>query len=405
MEDTNLAGKNIILGVTGSIAAYKAATVASRLTQARANVDVIMTEAATRFVAPLTFQALTGRPVYTSMWGTEDTSGGLPTHIAHVGLAHSTDLLLIAPCTANTIAKLALGLADDLLSVTVLAVNAPVVIAPAMDAGMYENAATQGHVATLEARGVLVAHPAVGRMASGFEGRGRLIEPDEIVGWSRVALGKDGPLAGRRVVVTAGPTQETIDPVRYITNRSSGRQGYALAQAAIDAGAAVTLITGPVGLPMPVGAEVIDVTSTLDMHDAVLEYAPSADVLIMAAAVADFRPATISADKIKKTGGVPSLELAANPDILLALSEQADRPTVTVGFAAESRDLIENARGKLARKKLDLIVANDITASDAGFAAPTNRVAFVTADGVEELPLLTKEAVAARIVDWIAARF
>ena len=205
-------------------------------------------------------------------------------------------------------------------------------------------------------------------------------------------------------MVTAGPTHETIDPVRYITNRSSGRQGYALAQAALDAGAAVTLITGPVGIPAPMGAEVIDVTSTLEMHDAVLEHAPSADALIMAAAVADFRPATVSADKIKKTSGIPSLELAANPDILLALSEQADRPTVTVGFAAESRDLIENARGKLARKKLDLIVANDITATDAGFAAPTNRVVFITADGVEELPLMSKDAVAARIVGWIAAQ-
>jgi phosphopantothenoylcysteine decarboxylase/phosphopantothenate--cysteine ligase len=240
---TILAEKRIILGVTGSIAAYKAVAVASQLTQAGARVDVIMTEAATRFVTPLTFQALTGRPVYTSLWGTD--SGGMETHIAHVGLAHEADLLLIAPITAQSIARLAHGLADDLLSVTALAARCPVVIAPAMDVGMYEAPATQANLDVLRERGVTIAGPTVGRMASGFEGPGRLIEPEEIVGHCRYALGQGGQLAGRRVVVSAGPTQEPLDPVRYLTNYSSGRQGFALAQAAVDAGAEVTLISGP----------------------------------------------------------------------------------------------------------------------------------------------------------------
>ncbi len=404
---TILSDKRIILGVTGSIAAYKAAVVASQLTQAGAQVDVIMTEAARRFVTPLTFQALTGRAVYTGMWESE-TGGGLGTHIAHVGLAHQADLLLIAPATAHTIARLAHGLADDLLSVTALAARCPLVIAPAMDVGMYENPATQANLNTLRERGVVVAGPAVGRMASGFEGLGRLIEPEEIVGHCRWALGQGGRLAGRRVVVSAGPTQEPLDPVRYLTNYSSGKQGFALAQAALDAGAEVTLITGPVGLPTPVGARRVDVASARQMRDAVLLHAVAegqADALIMSAAVADFRPTQPHEQKVKKDEeSAFTLELARNPDILLEVSEGPTRPRVTIGFAAESEDLLENAQAKLAAKKLDLIVANDITAPDAGFAADTNRVHFVTAQGVEELPLMSKAKVAQRVIDWLADR-
>jgi phosphopantothenoylcysteine decarboxylase/phosphopantothenate--cysteine ligase len=409
-----LTNKHIVLGVTGSIAAYKAAALASHLTQAGALIDVIMTASAMRLITPLTFQALTGRPVYTSMWE-PDTPGGPGTHISHIRLAHRADLLLIAPITAHTIARIALGLADDLLSLTALAATCPVVIAPAMDAGMFENPATQAHLEALRARGVYVAGPGVGRMASGLEGRGRFLEPVEIVGHCRRVLGRDGALAGRRVVVTAGPTREPLDPVRFLSNYSSGRQGFAVAQAAVDAGADVTLIAGPVGeaLPTPVGVERIDVPDARAMRDAVLAQATGdlqADALIMAAAVSDFRPESFSEHKIRKDDAdqpphlAPHLALARNPDILLEVAEQTGHPRVTVGFAAESHDLVANARQKLARKKLDLIVANDITAHDAGFAADTNRVLLITADGSEELPLMSKAAVAAQIVDWVAVR-
>lgn len=403
-----LSGKHIILGITGSIAAYKACTIASQLTQHGVLVDVIMTESATRFVSPLTFQSLTGRPAYTTMWHT-DTSGGLGTHIAHVGLGHGADLMLIAPITANTMARIAHGLADDLLSVTALAARCPILVSPAMDVGMYEVPATQANIDILRSRGVHFAGPGIGRMASGLEGLGRFIDPEEIIGHCRRVLGMNGPLAGRRVVITAGPTREPLDPVRYLSNYSSGKQGFAIAQAAVDAGAAVTLIAGPVSLPTPIGAERVDVTDTRSMLDAVLAHAAGdapADALIMAAAVADFRPAELAGHKIKKAHGqAPApIDLVENPDILYEISQQAHRPAVTVGFAAESDDLIAHAQEKLARKKLDLIVANDITASDAGFAVDTNRVVFITPQGIDELPLMSKEEVAQRIVDWVAGR-
>lgn len=403
-----LQGKRLVLGVTGSIAAYKAVTLASHLTQAGALVDVVMTQAATRFVSPLTFQALTGQPVYTNMWE-PGTGGGLPTHIAHVGLAEGADLLVVAPATANTIAKLTLGLADNLLAVTALAARCPMLVAPAMDGGMFDHPATQANLAALATRDdVTIVGPAMGRMASGLEGLGRMVEPETLLGACRVALGRNGPLAGCKVVVTAGGTRESLDPVRFLTNWSSGRQGFALAQAALDRGAAVVLITGPTDLPTPVGAGRIDVTSAQDMLEAVLAEAtgqPPAAALIMAAAVSDFRPASRAEHKIKKEAdGPPDLKLEATPDILSAVAQAGRRPEVVVGFAAESQNVEQNARVKLARKKLDLIVANDITTTDAGFGVDTNRVTLITAGGEEALPLMSKQAVAAEVVNWIGER-
>lgn len=397
-----LRGKRILLGVTGGIAVYKVCTLASHLTQMGAEVDVVMTEAATRFVAPLTFEALTGRPVYTDLWHT--AGEGLPTHIAHVGLAHAADLLVIAPATANTMAKLVWGLADNLLTTLALAATCPLLLAPAMDAGMWSHPAAQANVAALRARGAHFAGPVRGRMASGLEGEGRMMEPEEILGHIRWVLGRRGPLAGRKVVVTAGPTREFLDPVRFISNPSSGKQGFALAQAALDRGAEVVLITGPVSLPTPVKAHRVDVTSVRQMLDAVLEATADADVLLMAAAVGDYRPATVSEHKIKKTADL-TLHLERTPDILAAVARQrADtgRPQIVVGFAAESRNLLENARAKLEAKRLDLIVANDVTAADAGFAAETNRVVLLDREGgVEELPLMSKAAVAETVLDRV----
>ena len=407
---TLLDGKRIVLGVTGSIAAYKAADLASKLTQAGALVDVILTDAAQRFIAPLTFQALTGRPVYTSMWApSEASAGGLPTHIAHVGLGEGADLLMIAPATAHTLARLAHGLADDLLSVTALAVRGPVIVAPAMDGGMYAHPATQANLATLLARGVVIIPPDEGRFASGLVGRGRLPETPILIEHIRRALGREGALAGRRVIVTAGGTREPLDPVRYLTNRSSGKQGYALAQAALDAGAEVTLITSAQHLAPPVGADLVPVSTAEQMREAVLGAVDEADVLIMAAAVADFKPAQIASQKIKKGDdpqAAPSIALARTPDILMdvkARRAQTGRPRLAIGFAAESEDLLANAQAKLARKGLDLIVANDISAPDAGFEVDTNRVTLLDADGNQQAhDLASKTAVAEIVIAWAA---
>lgn len=404
---TLLENKRIVLGVTGSIAVYKAVDLASKLTQAGAKVDVIMTEAAQQFVTPLAFQSVTGRPVYTDLWQT--SGGALPTHIAHVGLGESADLLVIAPITAQTIAKLAQGMADNLLTVTALAARCRVLIAPAMDGGMYQHPATQANLAVLQARGVSIIEPDEGRFASGLVGKGRLPETPMLMGHIRRALALTGPLAGRHVVVTAGGTTEPLDPVRYITNRSSGKQGYALAQAALDAGAKVTLISAASGLPVPVGANLIPVDSARALLDAVLNAVPETDALIMAAAVADFRPAQVAEQKIKKKDDSSGLtiELARNPDILLAVREQRANtgwPLVTVGFAAESENLLANAQIKLERKGLDLLVANDISAQDAGFAVDTNRVTILDAEGGQQaLDLMSKTAVAEVVVGRVAA--
>ena len=404
---TLLQGKRIVLGVCGSIAVYKAVDLASKLTQAGAVVDVIMTGAAQRFVTPLTFQAVTGRPVYTDLWNPAGSGDGLPTHIAHVGLAEGADLLIVAPATANTLAKLAHGLADNLLSVTALAARCPLLIAPAMDGDMYEHPAMQDNIDTLAARGALLVEPESGRFASGLSGRGRLPETPSLLGHIRRALARHGPLAGRHVVVTAGGTREAIDPVRYVSNHSSGKQGTAIAAAALDAGADVTLITSA-AQPVPLGARTVPVDSTQQMLDAVLDAVTNADALIMAAAVADFRPANIATQKIKKrddTKGL-TLEMVRNPDILLAVKERRAKsgyPRVVVGFAAESENLLANAGDKLARKGLDLIVANDITATDAGFSVDTNRVSLLDANGAQELDLTTKVAVGEAVVARVAA--
>lgn len=395
-----LQGKRILLGVTGSIAAFKAADLASMLTQAGALLDVILTGAGERFVAPLTFQALTGRRAYVQedLWGDE-------AHILHVGLAEDADLLVIAPATADTLAQLAHGRADSLLTLTALAARCPLIVAPAMDAGMYEAAATQENLQTLIGRGAVQVGPVEGRMASGLVGLGRMVEPAELIGHLRLVLGRNGPLQGRKVVVTAGGTQEPIDPVRSLTNRSSGKQGYALAQAALDRGAAVTLVSASTALSPPIGAGVVEVWTAGDMKEATLAAAQKADVLLMAAAVADFRPARSESQKIKRRKGVPDIKLEPTDDILAAISEHKQKtgyPVAVVGFAAESQNLVENARAKLEEKNLSLIVANDITASEAGFSVDTNQVTLISSgDESETLPLMTKTEVAEVVLERV----
>jgi phosphopantothenoylcysteine decarboxylase / phosphopantothenate---cysteine ligase len=391
--------KHIILGVTGSIAAYKAADLASKLVQAGAQVDGILTPAAEKFITPLTFQSVTGRKAFTDaeLWGGE-------AHVLHVGLGHSADLLVIAPCTANTLAKLAHGIADNLLTITALAMRSPTLIAPAMDAGMFEHPATQENVRILCGRGVHFAGPDEGHMASGLTGRGRMVEPAEILGHIRLTLGFGGKLAGKKIVVTAGGTQEPIDPVRVLTNKSSGKQGYAVAQAALDAGGTVVLITASTSLTPPVGSIVIPVHTAQEMQEAVLAESTGADALVMAAAVADFRPKTVAENKLKKRDGIPQIELEAAPDVLMAVAGLGSRkPRVVIGFAAESRDLLENASSKLKSKKLDILVANDVSAPDAGFGVDTNRVTLLFPKAKEEtLPLMSKTEVAEIIIAHVA---
>ncbi len=405
MTITLLRDKRIVLGVTGSIAAFKAADLASKLTQAGALVDVILTDGAQRFVTPLTFAALTGRAVHTDMWAADADADG---HVAHVRLGEHADLLLIAPASAHTIAKLAHGLADNLLTLTALAARCPLLLAPAMDGGMYDHPATQANLQTLVERGVLLVEPDEGRFASGLGGRGRLPEPPALLGHARHALGRDGVLAGRRLLVTAGGTREALDPVRHLGNRSSGKQGHALAQAAIDAGADVTLISSAQQLPTPVGAERINVNTAQEMLEAALAAARAADALVMAAAVADFRPAQARPQKLRKGEHAAGLQLTLEPtaDVLQALAAQrreSGRPLYVVGFAAESEALLQRAAEKLARKGLDLIVANDISATDAGFGVDDNRVALLAPGRApQELPLMSKAAVAETVIARVA---
>ena len=389
--------RQIVLGVTGSIAAYKVAELARNLTLAGARVDVIMTDAAQRFVGAATFQALTGRPVLTDMWALPEDGV-----VGHVALGHHADLVVIAPATANTLARLAAGLSDDLLTTTVLASPAPILCAPAMNPQMYANPATQANIATLRSRGLIVLEPAEGRMAEPMVGKGRLPEPAVLEGEIRALLGRrHGPLSGRKVVISAGGTREPIDPVRFVGNRSSGQMGYALAAVARDMGAHVTLVTGPTALTPPTAVTVVPVETTLEMLEAVRSAVDGADMLIMNAAVADFRPATQSDLKIKKQGdGGLTLELVPNPDIL---RELADRTEVfKIGFAAETHDLLAYARGKLERKSLQMIVANDAVAS---IGQPMIQLNIVDAKGVVPLPRLSKADAADALMAEIVARF
>jgi phosphopantothenoylcysteine decarboxylase/phosphopantothenate--cysteine ligase len=384
--------KTIVLGVTGSIAAYKAAELASRFTREGFRVEVIMTESAQEFIAPLTFRNITGRTVVTTMWDLASEFS-----VEHVALAEAADVVLIAPATANIIAKMACGMADDMLSCTVLATRAPVVIAPAMNDNMWSNPVTRENMTKLTKRGFTFVGPARGRLASGKMGLGRLTSLDEIHGITMQVLGKKGDLAGKHIVVTAGGTQEPVDPVRCMTNRSSGKMGYAVAEAARDRGAEVTLISAPTALAIPPGIKIIGVKTAGEMFKAVDEAVKKADALIMAAAVADFRPVKASAQKIKRQDlSELTIELEKTPDILA----QVKGDFIRVGFAAESHDMIANARDKVKRKGLDLIVANDITEKDCGFGTETNRVTIIDSKGkAEELPLLPKGEVADKILD------
>lgn len=387
--------RTIILGITGSIAAYKAADLASRLVQAGAAVEVVMTESAQKFIAPLTLRALTNRQPVTSMW-----QDAREFSIEHVSLAEAADAVLIAPATANTIAKLACGLADDILSSTVLATRAPVIIAPAMNCNMYDNAATRANIASLKSRGFTFVEPQSGRLACGSEGKGRLAPAETILETLAAVLDRKNDLAGKTIVVTAGGTREPIDPVRYIGNRSSGKMGCALAAAARARGASVKLVS-TVDMPDSSGMTVIRVETAAQMLEAVRGAVKGADALIMAAAVADFRPLTAAGGKIKKSAAPLDLKLEATPDIL----SEVNGDFIRVGFAAETADLIENAKKKLGGKNLDLIVANDVTAPGSGFGADTNKVTLLFKDGrAEDLPLMPKRAVAEKILDYLATR-
>jgi phosphopantothenoylcysteine decarboxylase/phosphopantothenate--cysteine ligase len=391
-----LSGKNVVLGVTGGIAAYKAVDLASKLVQAGATVDVIMTRSATEFLRPLSFEAITKRRVHVDVFEpwSESEKG-------HISLADNADLIVVAPATANTIARLAYGMADDMLTVTHLSATprgVPLVVAPAMEHHMFIHAATQANLATLQARGAWVVGPEHGRLASGAVGQGRLAAPERIVGVIEQALGATGPLAGKHLVVSAGATREAIDPIRILTNRSTGKMGYAIARSAIQAGARVTLISAPVNLPPVEGATMVAFESALELRDAVREHASGADVLIMAAAVADYRPAEVAADKIKKSDDDMAIRLTRNPDILATVETPG---TLRVGFAAETRDHEMNARGKLERKQLDLIVAND---ARLAMASDENAVTLYYRDGrAETLDREAKASIAEAIIARVAA--
>ena len=388
-----LTDRHVVLGVTGSIASFKAVDLASKLVQAGALVDVIMTYGATQFITPLAFRSITHREVVTD---TYDVSSEFANE--HVALARRADIVVIAPATVNCIAKLAVGLADDPLTTTVIASSAPLLVAPAMDADMFAHPATQENLEKLRQRGVVIAGPAPGRLASGLIGMGRLLEPLDLVGHISATLGRTGDLAGRTLVISAGGTQEPIDPVRVITNHSSGKMGYALAEAARDRGARAVLVTAPTGLPDPPLVDVVRVQTADQMANAVKREVASADALIMAAAVADYRPASAAEQKIKKSDDELTIELAKTTDIL----DTARGDFVRVGFAAESENLVANATDKVRRKSLDLIVANDITDADSGFGSDTNKVFLIDRQlSVEELPLLTKYEVGNKILDRV----
>jgi len=391
-----LRGKTVLFGVTGGIAAYKAADVVSQLRKAGSEVLVIMTESATKLVSPLTFQTLSHNPVYTDMWAEPKRWA-----VEHIALAERADLFMIVPATANIIGKIAGGIADDMLSTTVMATKAPVLIAPAMNVNMFENPITQGNLHKLAGLGYRIIEPDTGMLASGAEGKGRLPETATIMAAAVGVFEQAMDFAGKHIMVTAGPTREAIDPVRHLSNPSTGKMGYAVAEAARARGAQVVLISGPTMLPPPPGVELVKVKSAVDMYNAVMAHYEAADIIIKSAAVADYRPVKAAAEKIKKGEGNMVLELERNPDILFELGQKkGDR--LLVGFAAETNDVLENAVAKYRKKNLDLIVANDITQEGAGFAGDTNIVSIIDRDGsIEALPRLTKRQVADALLDRV----
>lgn len=390
-----LTGKHVVLGVTGGIAAYKACEVVSRLRKLHASVDVIMTENATKLVQPFTFETLSCRPVCVDTFSRTESWD-----VKHISLAQKADVMVVAPATANLMAKFAHGIADDMLSTTLLATKAPVLLAPAMNTGMWTAAATQHNLQVLRERGVKTVGPGSGFLACGDSGDGRMSEPVEIVEAICAILSPKQDLAGLKVLVTAGPTVERIDPVRYLTNDSSGKMGYALAQAAQERGAEVTLLSGPVHQPVPVGVQLVPVTSTMSLYEAMLDRCGQQDIIVQAAAPADYRVEHPADQKIKKhSGEALLLTLVENPDIAKAVGQRKQPGQVLVGFAAETQNVLANAQSKLSKKNLDLIVANDVTAEGAGFGVDTNIVTLVTAHGVTRLPKMSKRDVADRIWD------
>lgn len=389
-----LKGKTILLGVTGGIAAYKSAYLASALVKLHANVEVVMTEHATRFIAPLTFEQLTGRRC---MVDTFDRN--FSHQVEHIALADRTDLVIIAPATANVCAKLAHGLADDMLTTTVLACTCPKLVAPAMNTHMFENQVTQDNLDILRRYGWEVIAPGSGHLACGAVGPGRMPEPQELVEHILRAIALPHDLAGKRVLVTAGPTQESLDPVRYLTNHSTGKMGYAIAKMAMLRGAQVTLISGPTALPKPPFVEVVDIVSAQDMFEAVTARQEQSDLIFKAAAVADYTPDTYCDDKIKKKDGDMSIPLKRTQDILQHLGDHRRAGQVICGFSMETRDMLENSRAKLAKKHVDMICANNLKVAGAGFGTDTNVITLITQDDITELPLMSKEEAASRIID------
>lgn len=386
----------VLVGITGGIGAYKSCELVRRLQKSGFGVKVVMTEAATRFVTPLTFRTLTGEPVAVSLWADEPEST-----VHHISLAEEADVMALVPCTANVIAKLAQGRADDMLTTTALATEAPLVIAPAMNTHMWRKDVTQRNVAILRARGAVFVEPGTGELACGDVGEGRLADINAIVEAIETEAVRSRDLAGMHVLVTAGGTQEPIDPVRFIGNHSSGKTGFAIAEEAARRGARVSLVTGPVSLADPFRCEVVRVQTALQMRAAVLARFETADVVVMSAAVADFRPAAMSAEKIKKASAPEAIELDRNPDILAELGERESR-ALLVGFAAETSDVVANARAKLVSKRLDLVVANDVSDPAMGFGSEHNKVYYVTSGGVDEAPVMGKTAIARDLLDRVA---
>lgn len=395
----NLQGKCVLLGITGGIAAYKMANVASGLRKAGATVHVIMTENATKFITPLTFETLTNNRCVVDTFARD-----FQYDVKHISLAKAADLILIAPATANVIAKLANGLADDMLTTTVLAARCKKLAAPAMNTAMLENPITQDNLAKLKKYGFGIIEPAVGMLACKDVGSGKLPEPETLLDCIAMELAREKDMAGLHVTVTAGPTQEALDPVRYLTNHSTGRMGYAIAREAMLRGADVTLISGPTALKPVPGVKTVDVVSAKDMFEVVQAALPETDILVKAAAVADYRPANVADDKIKKQDGDMAIPLERTDDILGWVAEHRHPGLFVCGFSMETRDMIENSRKKLTRKHLDMIAANNLKVAGAGFGVDTNVVTILTADGIQELPLMGKDQVAAKLLDVILER-